>query len=759
MEPVPENQLCETCSKINILLYFQRAIDSRVDRLGFAGPTRDALKLGTVDTLHKRSSQCSFCRLVIQAVCNRRIFSKLSPERLVAKSQKPLAPIECWLYSYCFADNNPDDIRSPKAFRISIATQMKGEGPCTLEEQVGDIQLLATDARKAGLSELFHGRFVSMKIDIELCRSWVGYCEQEHGELCEELDAETGSTTAKTPQDLILIDVKRMCLRYAEHPVRYVALSYCWPKSQVFRLTQSILSEMLGADSIKRRMVELPLRIQDAIHITMDLGETYLWVDAVCIIQDVEESKKFQILQMDRIYGAAFLTIVLATSVRAVDDIETYDSFYRYNENPQGRKQIVETVQNVRLAVPFDTVANVVQHSRWDTRAWTYQEELLSKRKLYFTECQVYFKCCCGVFCEDTIGEGCSPSSYVFVGSNLYNLGGPYISNRSHEFGTSHLRKTPYLNPDDAISDYQDYVSGYTSKRMSDPSDYLNAFYGIQNVLEYTMGTEFLHGLPRKFLDTALLWTLVDKQKRREVSPFSDRNFNSLTIPGWTWAGWDSGADLLSYYYVTGLRSEVSWFLVGQNHITPLEIEAFPEGAYYFPQNGNQIVRAEGRPIDHLQSMISPKAGSIFETQTRERLQYLVCWTATTFFNLTLDEVPLYDHGRLWRHGVHLAIHDEKKRWAGSIMMDRRWIAENCSKNSKLEFMLLSRSEAYMDFHGEQPQPAFFDERHFNDRPWCLLNVMMIQRKEGCAERIAVGFIHEDAWVAANPKSELIALI
>ena len=541
MEPNPDNQLCESCSKIDILRCFQHAVHSRIDQSGFAGPTRDALKLGTVDTLHKRSSQCSFCRLVIQSVCNTSIHSDLNPGRLVAESQKNLGPIECWLYSYCFADNNPDDIRSPKAFRIGIATQMKGEGPCAQKERAGDIQLFATDARKAGLSEMFHGRFVSIKIDIELCRSWVDYCEREHGELCEEPNAETGSYTTKTPQDLILIDVKRMCLCYAEHPVRYVALSYCCPANQVFRLSQSILSEMLGADSIKRKMVELPLRIQDAIHITMDLGETYLWVDAVCIIQDLEESKNFQILQMDRIYGAAFLTIVLAT----------YDSFYRYNENPEGIKQIVETVQNVHLAVPFDTVSFVVQHSRWNNRAWTYQEALLSKRKLYFTECQVYFQCCCNFFCEDTIGEGCSPSSYLFVRSNLYNLGGPYNPTEGSNFGTSHLRKIPYLNPDDAFYDYRVWISEYTSRRMSDPSDCLNAFYGIQNVLEYTMGTEFLHGLPRKYLDTALLWTLFDKHKRREVSSFSDRNFNSLTIPSWTWAGWDSGAKPLSYHWVT----------------------------------------------------------------------------------------------------------------------------------------------------------------------------------------------------------------
>ena len=560
-----------------------------------------------------------------------------------------------------------------------------------------------------------------------------------------------------TPQDLILIDVKHMCLCYAEHPVRYVALSYCWPKNQVFRLTQSILGEMLGADSIRRRMLELPLRVQDAIHLTMDLGETYLWVDAVCIIQDVEESRKFQILQMDRIYSAAVLTIVLATSARAVDDIETYDSFYRYNENAEGIKQIVETVQNVHLAVPFDTVLNVVAKSRWDNRAWTCQEAMLSKRKLYFTECQVYFQCSCSVFCEDTIGEGCSPNSNVLVGTNLYNLGGSYTSRVM--FGISHLQKTPYRNPNDAVSEYMFCIAEYMHRQISDPSDCLNAFYGIQNVLEYTMGTDFLHGLPRKYLDMALLWTRADQQKRRDISPFSDRNFNTLTIPSWTWAGWDSHANPASYHWVTDLRSEVSWFIVGQNHITPLEIEACPEGEHEFPQHGNQIIRAEGRPTGHLQSMISPNAGSRFETPTRERLQYLVCWTATAFFSLTLNEVPLYAHGNLWRNGIHLAIHDEERRWAGSIMMDRCWIAENCAASRRLEFMLLSRSEAYESFDGEQPQPAFFDERYFDDRTWCLINVMMIQRKDGCAERIAVGFIHEDAWVAVNPKPELITLI
>ena len=292
---------------------------------------------------------------------------------------------------------------------------------------------------------------------------------------------------------------------------------------------------------------------------------------------------------------------------------------------------------------------------------------------------------------------------------------------------------------------------------MFDPSDVLNAFYGIQIVLECTMGTEFLHGLPRKYLDTALLWTLTGRQKRRSVSTFSDRKISGLSLPSWTWAGWDSPVTIISYFNITGLRSEVSWFLVDQNHLIPLETEAFPWGKHEFPQHGSQIVRAESRLADHLQSMLNQIAGFRFETPTQKRLQYLVCWTATVFFSLTLHRVPLYAHGEIWSHGVHLAIHDEKTRWVGAIMMDRGWVADNLSNSRRLEFMLLSRSEAYEKLI--QIRPEFFDERIFENRPWCLINVMMIQRKDGCAERIAVGFIHEDAWVEANPKSELITLI
>ena len=36
---------------------------------------------------------------------------------------------------------------------------------------------------------------------------------------------------------------------------------------------------------------------------------------------------------------------------------------------------------------------NEVETSKWNTRGWAYQEGLLARRRLVFTESQVYFQC------------------------------------------------------------------------------------------------------------------------------------------------------------------------------------------------------------------------------------------------------------------------------------------------------------------------------------------------------------------------------
>jgi len=47
------------------------------------------------------------------------------------------------------------------------------------------------------------------------------------------------------------------------------------------------------------------------------LGETYLWVDSLCIVQDDENLKQDQLQQMAAIYAKASITIMAANGMDA----------------------------------------------------------------------------------------------------------------------------------------------------------------------------------------------------------------------------------------------------------------------------------------------------------------------------------------------------------------------------------------------------------------------------------------------------------
>jgi hypothetical protein len=54
----------------------------------------------------------------------------------------------------------------------------------------------------------------------------------------------------------------------------------------------------------------IPRTIQDGITLTREIGEDYLWVDALCICQDDREDQNRQIIHMGSIFQESFLTII-----------------------------------------------------------------------------------------------------------------------------------------------------------------------------------------------------------------------------------------------------------------------------------------------------------------------------------------------------------------------------------------------------------------------------------------------------------------
>jgi hypothetical protein len=61
---------------------------------------------------------------------------------------------------------------------------------------------------------------------------------------------------------------------------------------------------------------ELAQTLRDAIDVTRKLGIRYLWVDALCIIQDNVTDKSREIERMGKVYKNATVTIAAASASR-----------------------------------------------------------------------------------------------------------------------------------------------------------------------------------------------------------------------------------------------------------------------------------------------------------------------------------------------------------------------------------------------------------------------------------------------------------
>ncbi|KAG9185996.1 hypothetical protein G6011_02552 [Alternaria panax] len=96
---------------------------------------------------------------------------------------------------------------------------------------------------------------------------------------------------------------------------KYVALSYCWGYSQPVTTTKGNLLRHLR----KIPYDNLPQTLQDAVNTTKAVGIRFLWVDALCIIQDSERDKQTKIAKMVNIFQNAHFTMVVACSTSSAE--------------------------------------------------------------------------------------------------------------------------------------------------------------------------------------------------------------------------------------------------------------------------------------------------------------------------------------------------------------------------------------------------------------------------------------------------------
>lgn len=262
-------------------------------------------------------------------------------------------------------------------------------------------------------------------------------------------------------------------------PSAYVALSYCWGGPQAVTTTMVTLEDHLR----QLPMEKMPQTIKDAITVTRNLGIRYLWVDALCIIQDSDEDKATEISNMGQIYKNATLTIAATCSQSANEG-------FLWERQPSRGCQVDLLLPNGDLTKMFVSECVLEESKRpLDSRGWAFQESTLSPRLLIYGTMDVSWRCSTKTF--ETISGG----------SNERFIPSPRLPNEISVDRSLPEEKIKIQN-----QAWRSLMIDYTSRSLTFPTDRLSAIAGVTAEFGKLFNDEYLVGMWRKTLKNDLGW-------------------------------------------------------------------------------------------------------------------------------------------------------------------------------------------------------------------------------------------------------------
>ncbi|KAG1750039.1 heterokaryon incompatibility protein-domain-containing protein [Suillus paluster] len=659
----PDAPLCSICAQLD---FYQILLDDL--------PRDKAIPLGSVSSILKKSDQCGFCRLISS------VFPHLD-----------LSGIECELFSLdcgCLREPTPEPKKLCHRLSINAPDRPREIYPAIMAARTSlvlEIQLMEEDAFKFGRPTDLHGRRVNDTVDVGLVKKWLGLCEEGHGDICESVW--WMGDNRSLPGFMRIVDVVSMAIVPAPPACRYVALSYIWGGiGAEYWMAKDNFAERSTPGGLN--MTNFPDTIIDSIQLVRQLGERYLWIDTLCIIQDDIEDKTIQIHAMDSIYGGP----------------------------PQ---QHIEVVQGLHLCA--------LNLSAWSTRGWTYQELMLSRRRIYFTGQQVYFECRRDIFCEDVVAE--SKFLSLSIQPLRYKGAGNFTC----------LRKPTHTPP--GQSPYTRHI--------------VDAITAVTNAL--AKGFELGGGDPAKSFQFGMTLTDLEHALVWQHDPHTPRARRSIpgegksAWPSWAWATWRGAVRYVGETLYAWLDSHSDQPRVTETIIYPW---------YIVDHSGDTVqldVRCIHRVFVHPRSQAamnpysSPKGildSSQLTLDIHRQLEpgTLIFRTTSSHFSVVRRDDGREDQklSAPFYHGL-FNILSSSSTWVGSVILPLDPVLP-----ASLEFVVLSRASAGPGVCDEESLGGFYSG--------CMLYAMAVSENEGLMERVGLGIIHESAWIASSAQEKVVFL-
>lgn len=468
-------RLCKRCEAIDFDVIFQK-------RLTRAKGTR-LLKLGTISELRNQSS-CPLCWFFARLIYEERgpsAFEDDAVHHLYAFSD-----VRAFLVGLSPMESTVKGLRGGVC--LAVLSENAAGSPQLLTQFIGQHQPL--DCSGLRITR------INPPADFNRILQWISFCSAHHTSHCAL------EPTQHIPGLQVVDCLSGKVVDWEGQ--KYSALSYVWGDSNTRE------DREIAGGPVPTRM---PAVITDAMALSLRLGLQYIWIDKYCIPQDDFQEKQRQIRHMDLVYKSAEITIVAAAGSDPQYGLPGVGLRARI---PQ---QTVKLPKRTLLA-SLPNPAVEIKKSKWMSRAWTYQEALLSRRRLIFTDHQVYFECRAMHCCE----------------AITVPLEAIHTQNKQ-QCKNSIL---PGLFPHNIVGQFPDEIfqriNEYSQRELRYESDRLNAILGVLHAIAES-GLEpryHIGGVPLLFhmhsrlhaLLAGLLWYHKEPTER------------CPSHPSWSWTGW-----------------------------------------------------------------------------------------------------------------------------------------------------------------------------------------------------------------------------
>jgi hypothetical protein len=324
---------------------------------------------------------------------------------------------------------------------------------------------------------------------------------------------DVGKDLSTVPRLVLSSDIPRC------EDAKYAALSYCWGTAEDAKAQFKTERESLGQRCKGLPYEMMTSAIKDAVALTRAIGLRYVWVDALCIIQDDTDDWLRESSQMNLVYRHAFVTFCGLNSdschetllQRAPTIRVSFQSTIRQNINGYYLIRLRPSSGAWLDRTELDYVC------KWRGRAWTFQEVEMSTRLLLFGSSKMHFECGASIWSEGEDNTTTRPNRKILDQITKINQG---------DIPASTL-----------YDSWLHMVHSYCGRLLTLEKDRLPAISGLARIIWETLGDQYLAGVWQGDLLRGLCWlsgsTSASRGFQNYLQTIQKRDY---IAPSWSWA-------------------------------------------------------------------------------------------------------------------------------------------------------------------------------------------------------------------------------